>query len=184
MYKIVEKNIGRAGNKYKMEEQKKEWDKKYGSGNWKTGYEFNRNFITREEAIEQIYDLAYFHYLNNHPEIVEQLKKAKDVFNPHAIFSKSTDIQAETVKRYMNSKRLKFVGNNYIPIGTYQPKNITPYHEKMIKQYGLIVYNGKIQYSQISYDLSPYNIKCLHDPNLSVEDFWQSSAKCLGILIK
>lgn len=181
--KIVQRNIGRAGNFKQMQEKKKGLDRIYGEGNWMTGYEVNGRFLTREQAIEEVYNPSYFKILDENRQLVEQLVNAKGVFNPHALLSKSTDIQAQTVECYMKLRGLEFKGNRYeIPIGTYQPKVITDEHKRILYSKGLNVFrNGKIVYPQISYDLSPYKVPCIINPNISVEEFWQSDAKCIAI---
>lgn len=182
-YRIVQQNIGRAGNKFQMEQKQREFDSRYGKGKWLTGYEVNGQFMTREEAIEKVYDAAYFAYLDKRPAVVEMLVDYDGCFNPHARFTNSTDIQAQTINRYLKARGLKFnCGRGFeVAIGTWQPRDMARYESK-IKAFGYTIYNGRIQYDTISQMLSPFNIKTLHDPNLSVEDFWQSSAKCLAVI--
>lgn len=182
-YKIVERNIGRAGNKFQIEQKQKEWDHRFGKGKWLTGYEVNGQFMTREEAIEKVYDAAYFDYLDRNRSIVEVLKEYSGVFNPHALFTNSTDIQAQTIERYFNSRRISFTGKikEKAPIGTWQPKDMLRYESK-IRIAGLRIENGRIVYPSIAKYLSPFSIKTLHDNNMSVEGFWQSSAKCLAVI--
>lgn len=182
-YRIVEKAIGRAGNKAQMERKQIDWDRKYGKGKWITGYEVNGQFMTRDEAVEKVYDAAYFAYLDNRKAVVNMLVDYDGCFNPHARFTNSTDIQAQTIDRYLKARGLKFnCGRGFeVAIGTWQPRDIARYESK-IKALGYTIYNGKIQYEALSQMLSPFNIKTLHDPSLSVEDFWQSSAKCLAVI--
>lgn len=181
MYKIVERNIGRAGNRKQMAEKQAVWNRKYGEGNWLTGYEVNGQFKTREAVIEEIYDPSYFVFLDNHPEIVELLKNAAGVYNPHALLSNSVDIQAATVERYMAARNLSFAGEGRLPIGSYQPKyKKEPLLKRAQEEFGLEVRDGKIIYPKIAYTLNPFSIPCIVKPDMSIEDFWQSDIKCLA----
>lgn len=182
MYKIVERNIGRAGRKDQMLRQQEEWNQKYGTNQWLTGYEVNGQFMTREVAIREVYAPAYFYFLDNNPQYVKQLQNSGGVFNPHAYFSNSVDIQSQIVNEYMQYRGLTYNGTNIIAVGTWQPKrDKEPVFQKM-QELGYSIQNDKIQYPSISYDLSPYKIMCLHNSELSVEDFWQSEAKCLAVI--
>lgn len=183
MYKIVERNIGRAGNRKQMAEKQAVWNCKYGEGNWLTGYEVNGQFKTREAVIEEIYDQSYFVFLDEHPEVVELLKNASGVYNPHALLSNSVDIQAATVERYMEARNLSFAGEGRLPIGSYQPKyKKEPLLKRAQEELGLEVRDGKIIYPKIAYTLNPFSIPCLVKPEMSIEDYWQSDIKCLAVI--
>lgn len=181
MYTIVERNIGRAGTKEQAKQKQILWNQKYGEGAWLTGYEVNGKFMTREDAIVEVYNKAYFAFLDQNPKYVTQLVNSAGVFNPHALFTNSVDIQASTIQEYMNSKGLTFQGQGYIPIGTWQPKHNKDIIFKRATEMGLKIVGDKISYPPISYALSPFNITCLHNPKLSVEGFWQSGSKCLAV---
>lgn len=180
-YEIVEQNIGRAGNFQQAQQKQQKWNNKYGEGNWITGYSINGKFFTREDAIKEIYDPSYFSFLDENPIIVKQLQNASGVFNPHALFSKSVDIQAETIERYMKSRGLSFQGISPLPIGSYQPKKNLETIFLLAEEKGLKVVNNKIQYPQIAYTLSPFKVPCCINPSISIEQFWQSEAKCLAV---
>lgn len=182
MYEIVERDIGRAGRKDAMLRKQEEWNKKYGEGKWITGYEVEGSFMTREVAINQVYAKAYFDFLDNNPRYVQELQNAAGVFNPHARFSNSVDIQAQIVEAYMKHKGLSFNGTKMIAVGSWQPKNNKEVVFSEMSNLGFQIQNDKIKYPPISYALSPFNIKCLHDSHLSIEGFWQSSSKCLAVI--
>lgn len=54
MYRAVEK-LGRAGGPRNRERKQKEWNEKYGEGNWSVVYQYNGKVYTREEALENFY---------------------------------------------------------------------------------------------------------------------------------
>lgn len=180
-YKIVERNIGRAGNRQQMLRKQEEWNRKYGKDKWLTGYEINGEFKTREEVIEEIYDHSYFVFLDSHPEVVEELKNAAGVYNPHALLSNSVDIQAATVERYMKARNLSFEGEGLLPIGSYQPRYKKEVVFPKAEELGLTIRNDKIVYPKIAYTLNPFNVPCVIKPEMSIEDFWQSDIKCLAV---
>jgi hypothetical protein len=180
-YKIVERNIGRAGNKRQMLQKQEEWDRRYGENNWRTGYEINGQFRTRQEVIRDVYDQSYYVFLDKHPELVKELEESGGVFNPHAILSNSVDIQAATVIRYMVERDITFKGERAVPIGSYQPKyNKEKVFEKAVRL-GLEIRDEKIVYPKIAYTLNPFNVPCILDAEVSVEAFWQSDIKCLAV---
>lgn len=181
MYKIVERKIGRAGNRQQIAKKQEVWNKKYGEGNWLTGYEIDGQFRTREFVIREIYDESYFIFLDANPEVVKELVNSGGVYNPHAILSNSFDIQAATVERYMQSRGLSFEGEGLLPIGSYQPKyNKEPVLKKAL-ELGLVVQDDKIVYPKIAYTLNPFNVPCLLNSEESIEVFWQSDIKCLAV---
>jgi len=182
-YKIVERNIGRAGNKRQMLAKQEEWDNRYGKGNWKTGYEIDGRFFTRDEAIRDIYDNSYILFLEGRPDLVKQLEESGGVFNPHAILSNSVDIQAASVERYMAMIGLTFQGTRKLPIGSYQPQSKYTKRDRLqqARELGLEIYDDRIQYPEIAYTLSPFKVPCSLNPSISIEAFWQSDIKCLAV---
>jgi len=179
-YTIIERNIGRAGTKAALQKKAEILNNKYGEGNWQTGYEINGEFHTRESAIEQIFEPSYFKFLDENTKWVDELIASGGVFNPHALFSKSIDLQAVAVDRYMESRNLSYTGVKLLPIGSYQPKHNKDKIFQMAREKGLTV-TDKIIYPPISYALSPFKVPCIIRPEMSIEDFWQSDAKVLAI---
>ncbi len=179
---IVERNIGRAGTRKQSLEKQKIWNQKYGEGNWKTGYEFEGKFITREEAIEKIYYPSYFKFLDEHPEVVQEILEYEKVFNPHAYFTNSVDIQAVAIEEYLKQRNLSCKGNKkFLAIGVWQPRNNKESIFKEAKEMGIRNNSEKLLYPKASYALSPFKIMCWHNSNLSVEAYWQSEFKVLAV---
>jgi len=179
---IVERNLGRAGNKEKREEQQNTWNSKYGKHNWVTGYEVAGKFIPYKRAISKIYDASYFKFLDDNPDVRQAVIAACGVFNPHALFTGNMDIQAKTIERYMKSRGFEFQGKDWLPIGTFRPHRITLHTLSKATKKGLKISNGYIKYPEVSKKLSPFNVPCIVDEAQSVEYFWQSDAKCLAIV--
>ena len=44
-WKVVERKIGRAGGLKQRTARQREWDQKYGDGNWAVGYVIDGNFV-------------------------------------------------------------------------------------------------------------------------------------------
>lgn len=181
-YRVVERNIGRARSKQEMLKKQAHWDETYGAGNWVTGYELPDGFKTRDEAIVEIYDKSYFDWLDRNPKFVDEILSYSGVYNPHALLSNSTDLQARSIERYIEIENLSFHGTRPLPVGAYQPKQMSPSVEAKVREMGLSVKEGKIVYPKISYKLSPYSVPCILDPSKSIEAFWQSGIKCLAII--
>jgi hypothetical protein len=182
-YTIVERNIGRAGTIAKSNEKKKAWDAKYGEGNWETGYELNGRFLTREEAIATVYFPAYAHALKTNKHILAIVLSYEGVMNPHAHFTNSVDLQAAAVLAYIEAENLAFKGTTkgLLPIGAWQPKKNKEHFFEKAQVLGINNNGEKLLFPRASYLLSPYSIMTLHDTSISVEEFWQSKAKCLAI---
>jgi hypothetical protein len=66
-WKIVARKIGRAGNLKTALVRQKEWDKKYGEGNWEIGYLLDNEFVNQEDAFHLIYYASYVEHFQNHP---------------------------------------------------------------------------------------------------------------------
>lgn len=154
--KIIER-IGRAGGKKQREAKQKEWDKKYGIGNWEVVYFYDGKIYTREEALEEFYNKSYFEFLKKNPMVVEELcKRAGTLFNPHSRGTTGIDLQCPSVLAALEKLGKTLNGTEEIAIGTWQNK-----------------FGSKVSYPQISYTLSPFKIPVWCNPKMNVEKFWQ-----------
>jgi hypothetical protein len=155
---IVERKIGRAGSLKQRLARQKEWDKKYGEGNWETGYMIDGAFVSQEEAFEQIYYASYVAHFENHPQdLTELIHTAKKLRNPHAEATQSVDLQIPAIMQYLDENGLELQGNEVLDIGSWQGQASHP----------------------LSVRLSPLQIKLVGNPAMTLEKFWQEK-KCLA----
>lgn len=158
-WKVIDRKIGRAGSKKRREAQQREWDIRYGEGNWAIGYIIDSEFIDQEQALELVYYRSYEHHFDEHPSDLDELiNTAKCLRNPHAEATTSVDLQVPAINTYLLRKGLKLMGNEVVDIGTWQAQYSHP----------------------ISVRLSPLTIKCCIKQKMTLENFWQSK-KCLAI---
>ena len=100
-WEIVERKLGRAGPLSSQRKRQSEWNRKYGE-DWMIGYVWEDEFISREEAIEVIYNASYAAHFQSHPEdLTELLSTAKVLRNPHAIATGGVDLQVPAIKEYL-----------------------------------------------------------------------------------
>ncbi|MDJ1468299.1 hypothetical protein QNI19_17095 [Cytophagaceae bacterium DM2B3-1] len=159
MWTVIERKIGRAGSIKQRQARQREWDKKYGEGNWDTGYILDGVFIDQEEAFEKIYYQSYASHFQNHPEdLVELVRTAKKLRNPHAEATTGVDLQVPAVMEYLKRNQLQLSGTEIVDIGSWQ---------------------GQASHV-ISIRLSPLHIQCSLSPTLTLEQFWQEK-KCLAV---
>lgn len=157
-WKIVERKIGRAGNSKQQFKRQKEWNKKYGD-NWIIGYMVEGEFLSQEEALEEIYYKSYKNHFETYPKDLEELiETAKILNNPHSKSTGGVDLQVPAIEKYLERNELKLNGNDVVDIGTYQ-------NERTHK---------------ISVRLSPLTIQCAINPKMTLEQFWQEK-KCLAV---
>ena len=83
---------------------------------------------------------------------------AKILRNPHAEATTGVDLQVPSIMRYLERHKLELRGSEVVDIGTW---------------------NGERSHA-ISVRLSPLHIRCVLEPKLTLEEFWQSK-KCLAI---
>jgi hypothetical protein len=77
-WKIIERP-GYLGKK--RDEVEANWNSKFGKGNWRISYDIKGIIIPKEMGI-QIYEDAYYRYLENNPEILDWLiTSASDVYD-------------------------------------------------------------------------------------------------------
>ena len=158
-WKVVERNIGKAGSYKRRIAKQKEWDRKYGDGNWTIGYFIDGEFVSQDDAIESVYYKSYENHFENHPKDLEELiNTAKKLNNPHAQATTGVDLQTPAIINYLEKNNLKLKGSEMVDIGSWQGKSS----------------------HKISIRLSPLHIKCAINPKITLEKFWQKK-KCLVI---
>ncbi|WP_291723990.1 hypothetical protein [Bernardetia sp.] len=156
-WKIVERKIGKAGNLKQRQKRQQEWNKKYGD-NWMIGYIIDGEFVSQEDALENVYYESYKqHFENNLEDLEELINTAKTLSNPHSKATGGVDLQVPAIMSYLNRNNLELKGNEVVDIGTY----------------------GEVSH-KISVRLSPLTIKCSENPRMTLEKFWQDK-KCLAI---
>ena len=158
-WKVVERKIGRAGGVKQRTARQRDWDQKYGDGNWVVGYVIDGNFVLQEDALESIYNRSYEEYFAAHPEDLEELiRLAKTLRNPHAEATTGVDLQVPAIMSYLDRHGLRLQGTEMVDIGSWKGKSSHP----------------------ISIRLSPLHIKVTGDPKTTLEQFWQEG-KCLAV---
>jgi hypothetical protein len=158
-WEVVERRIGRAGGVKQRMARQREWDEKYGDGNWTVGYVIDGNFVLQEDALESIYNRSYEEHFAAHPEDLEELiHLAKTLRNPHAEATTGVDLQVPAIMAYLEGHGLRLQGTEMVDIGSWKGKASHP----------------------ISIRLSPLHIHVVGDPKMTLEQFWQER-KCLAV---
>jgi hypothetical protein len=158
-WKVIERRLGRAGGLKQRTARQREWDRKYGDGNWAIGYLIEGEFISQEEALESVYYKSYEAHFAAHPADREELlRTAKTLRNPHALATTGVDLQVPAILDYLKRHGLKLGGAEVVDIGTW---------------------NGEASHA-LSVRLSPLHIACASAPDMTLEQFWQER-KCLAI---
>ena len=158
-WKIVERNIGRAGGERPRNARQREWDRQYGDGEWAVGYVIDGEFVRQEDALESVYYRSYEAYFREHPEELEELvATAKVLRNPHAEATTGVDLQVPAIMTYLERHGLALRGREVVDIGTWE---------------------GRHSHA-ISVRLSPLQIPCSLAPKMTLEKFWQAK-KCLSV---
>jgi hypothetical protein len=156
---VVECKIGRAGGVKQRTARQREWDGKYGEGQWAVGYVVGGVFVLQEQALESIYYRSYEGHFADHPEDLEELLRlAKSLQNPHAEATTGVDLQVPAIMAYLERHGLRLQGAEIVDIGTWK---------------------GQASHA-ISVRLSPLHIKVTGDPKTTLEQFWQEK-KCLAV---
>ena len=159
-WKIVERNIGRAGGIKKRKARQLQWDMQYGPDQWEVGYEVDGKFLQQTEALETVYYQSYVAHFEQHPEDLDELiKTAKTLRNPHAEATTGVDLQVPAVLDYLKRHDLTLQGNDVVDIGSW----------------------GGQRSHAISIRLSPLTIRCVLDPDFTLEGWWQDK-KCLAVI--
>lgn len=158
-WKVIERCIGKAGSLKQRTKRQREWDSKYGEGNWEVGYVLDGRFISREEALESIYYRSYEQHFQQHPSDLEELiRTAKVLRNPHAQATTGVDLQVPAIMDYLQRNGLSLQGHEVVDIGSWE---------------------GQASHA-ISIRLSPLSIRVVGDPKMTLEQFWQYK-KCLAV---
>src|SRR5256885_781493 len=117
-WRIVERKIGRAGGLRERTARQREWDRKYGEGDWAIGYVTAGAFATQEDAIESIYYRSYEEHFAAHPEdLQELLRTAKRLRNPHAEVTTGVDLQVPAIEAYLRNHGLELQGHEVVDVG-------------------------------------------------------------------
>src|SRR5262245_20991732 len=158
-WEVVERKIGRAGGLKQRTARQREWDEKYGDGNWAVGYVIDGAFVSQEDALESIYNRSYEEHFAAHPEDLDELiRLAKSLRNPHAEATTGVDLQVPAILAYLDRHGLRLLGAEVVDIGSWK---------------------GKTSHA-ISIRLSPLHIHVVGDPKMTLEQFWQEK-KCLAV---
>ena len=158
-WEVVERKIGRAGGVKQRTARQREWDQKYGDGNWAVGYVIDGAFVSQEDALESIYNRSYEEHFADHPEDLHELiRLAKSLRNPHAEATTGVDLQVPAIMEYLDRQGLRLIGAEVVDIGSSK---------------------GAASHA-ISIRLSPLHIHVVDDPKMTLEQFWQEK-KCLAI---
>jgi hypothetical protein len=155
-WKIVELKIGKAGGFKQRSARQHEWDQKY--GDWAVGYVVDGEFVTQDAALDSIYYRSYEEHFRTHPDdLTELVDLAKVLRNPHAEATTGVDLQVPAIMDYLKRYGLTLKGTEVVDIGTF---NRTCSHP-------------------ISVRLSPLTIRCVIEPKMTLEAYWQDK-KCLA----
>ena len=158
-WQVVERRIGRAGGVKRRSARQREWDRKYGEGNWAVGYVIDGAFVLQEQALESVYYRSYEDHFAAHPEDLEELVRlAGGLRNPHAEATTGVDLQVPAITTYLERHRLRLQGSEVVDIGSWKGQSSHP----------------------ISVRLSPLHVKVTGDPKMTLEQFWQER-KCLAV---
>ena len=157
-WRVIERKIGKAGGPKQRATRQREWNQKYGEGNWEIGYTIDGEFVPQEEALDTVYYKSYQeHFKNNPDDLNELISIAKKLRNPHSEMTLGVDLQVPAIMKYLHDNNLELRGNEVVDIGTYGSRS-----------------------HAISVRLSPLTIKCCLNQNITLEKFWQDK-KCLAI---
>jgi hypothetical protein len=160
-WQVVERRIGRAGGLKRRSAPQREWDRRYGEGNWAVGYVIDGAFVLQDQALELVYYGSYEDHCAAHPEDLEELVRlAGSLRNPHAEATTGVDLQVPAILTYLERHGLRLQGTEPVDIGSWK---------------------GHASHS-ISVRLSPLHIKVTGDPKITLEQFWQER-KCLALWV-
>ena len=158
-WQVVERRVGRAGSVKQRTVRQRDWDHKYGEGNWGIGYMIDGDFVPQEAALESVYYRSYEEHFAAHPEdLAELIALARVLRNPHAEATTGVDLQVPAILSYLERHGLQLQGQEVVDIGSWQGEASHP----------------------ISIRLSPLHIKAAGHPRMTLEQFWQDK-KCLAI---
>ena len=160
-WKVVERKIGRAGSVKRRTARQREWDQRYGEGNWAVGYVLDGAFVLQEQAVESVYYGSYEEHFAAHPEdLGELIRLAGSLRTPHAEATTGVDLQVPAILSYLERHGLRLQGTEAVDIGSWKGRASHP----------------------ISVRLSPLHIKVTGEPKMTLEQFWQER-KCLAVWV-
>ena len=155
-WKVVERQIGRAGGLRRRTARQREWDRQYGEGNWQVGYVIDGRFVPQEEALESVYYRSYADHFAAHPEDLDDLVRvAKALRNPHAEATTGVDLQVPTIVKYLERHGRRLEGAEVVDIGTWRGRASHP----------------------LSVRLSPLHVRLAGNPKMTLEQFWQEKKR-------
>jgi hypothetical protein len=158
-WQVVERHLGRAGGLRQRTARQRQWDRRYGEGNWQVGYVIGGRFVSQEEAVESVYYRSYAEHFAAHPEDLEQLLRlARVLRNPHAEATTGVDLQVPAILQYLERHGLQLQGTEVVDIGSWQGRASHP----------------------LSVRLSPLHVRVAGNPKMTLERFWQEE-KCLAV---
>lgn len=158
-WKVVERRIGKAGAVKRREARQREWDRLYGESGWEVGYVLEGEFVPQEQALEQVYQASYEAHFDQHPrDLTELIQTAKVLRNPHAEATTAVDLQVPAILESLQRRGLTLQGTEVVDIGSW---------------------NGESSHA-LSIRLSPLQVRCVIEPKLTLEQFWQER-KCLAV---
>lgn len=156
---VVKRKLGRAGGEKQRAARQREWDRQHGPDAWAVGYVIDGEFVLQEDALTSVYYRSYEAHFRDHPaDLAELVALAKVLRNPHAVATAEVDLQVPAVMRYLREHGLELRGTAVVDIGTWQGERSHP----------------------ISVRLSPLHVRCVLDPKLTLEEWWQTR-KCLAV---
>jgi hypothetical protein len=158
-WKVGERRVGKAGAMKQREARQRDWDRRYGEGQWEIGYVLDGRFIPQEEALETVYYRSYEQHFREHPADLEELiGLAKVLRNPHAEATTSVDLQVPAILEYLRRNGLRLQGREVVDIGSW---------------------DGQSSHA-VGVRLSPLQIKAADQSKMTLEQFWQER-KCLAV---
>jgi hypothetical protein len=158
-WRVVERKVGRAGGLQQRTARQREWDVKYGEGNWEVGYVIDGEFVPQAEALEAVYYRSYEGHFAAHPKDLEELvRTAKRLRNPHAEATTGVDLQVPAIMTYLERHDWVLRGEEVVDIGSWEGRASHP----------------------IGIRLSPLTIRATGEPKRTLERFWQRK-KCLAV---
>lgn len=156
---IIKRRLGIAGGRKQRHARQKQWDTRYGESQWAIGYLIDGDFMLQEDAIQHVYNASYAAHFENHPSDLDELiKLARMLRNPHARATTGVDLQVPAIMDYLKKQGLILRGKEVVDIGSWKGQASHP----------------------ISTRLNPNQIKCVLNPSLTLEAFWQKK-KCLAV---
>lgn len=148
----VEFGHGRIRNPAHYVQMEKEFNDKYGKGQWERGFFYENHFYPYLDSVDLLYNVSYTLFLEENPDLVAGLlKSARWIYNSHAQRTGGVDLQVPAIHNFLVSRGLNLNGNSPIDIGDMKKNTL-----------------GNL--------LGPDKVPFLGGKNgkISLEEFWQS----------